>query len=144
MPLFPPPPEELATETPLQVAAVGLLIARLRAGAVSLPPRLIVVLYAISTLVGWLLGISGVTSLPATQYVAADLVLDVVVITGLWLLWRPAWVLALGLTLLGEATVAVHPREYAALLVVGAVQLALLLLPPLRRKLRSRPTPVAP
>jgi hypothetical protein len=102
-------------------------------------PRRIVLAYAASTIVAWLLGIIGVTHLPSRGYVALDLVLDVLLIAGLWLLWRTAWVLGVGVTLLGEAFGALHPRAHVALLIIGALQLALLLHPQLRRNLKARP-----
>jgi hypothetical protein len=101
--------------------------------------RRIVVAYAVCSLVGWLLGVAGATRLPSLPYVAADVVLDVLTVVGLWLLWRPAWVVALGLTLLGEAVSALHPRGHAVLIVIGAVQLVLLLFSPLRHDLQHLP-----
>lgn len=96
--------------------------------------------YAACTIVALLLGVTDVTRLPSIGYVAFDLVLEVLLITGLWLLWRPAWIFALVVTLLGEAFVALHPVAHLALLIIGAVQLALLLQPQLRRHLRASPT----
>jgi hypothetical protein len=103
-------------------------------------PRRIVLAYAGCTLIGWLLGAAGLTRLPSLPYVAADVVLDAAIIVGLWLLWRPAWVAAVALTLLGEIFVALHPLRQAALVAIGAIQLVLLLLPSLRRGLDSRPS----
>ena len=91
------------------------------------------------TVVGWALALSGVTELPSTPYVVLDLVLDGIVLVGLISLWRPAWVMAVALALLGELFVALHPVTGAVLLAVGALQLALLFLPPLRESLRGRP-----
>jgi hypothetical protein len=105
-----------------------------------MPPRRIVVAYAAVTIVACLLGIIGVTHLPSRGYVALDFGLEVLLIAGLWFLWRTAWIVAVGLTLLGEAFVAFHPRAHVALLIIGAIQLALLLHPQLRRTLRARPT----
>jgi hypothetical protein len=118
----------------------NLLPPAARAHIVSMPPRAIVLAYALCTLVAWLLGITGVTRPPPPGYVALDVGLDVLVIAGLWLLWRTAWLFALVFTLLGEALGALHPKAHSALLIIGAVQLALLLNPQLRRHVRSRPT----
>jgi hypothetical protein len=105
-----------------------------------MPPRRIVLAYAASTIVALLLGVTGVTRLPSLGYVAVDLVLDVLLIAGLLLLWRTAWIILVAFSLLGEALLAPHPRAHVALLVIGAVQLALLLHPQLRKNLRARPT----
>ena len=49
------------------------------------------------------------------------------------------WLVAVVLTVLGELFVALHPTTGAILLVIGALQLGLLLLPGLRQSLRERP-----
>jgi hypothetical protein len=102
-------------------------------------PRRIVGAYGIVTLAGWLFAVGGVTDLPATPYVIVDAVFDSFVFLGLLTLWRPVWLVAVTLTVLGELLVALHPSGGAALQVVGGIQLALLLLPPLRRGLSTRP-----
>jgi hypothetical protein len=102
-------------------------------------PRRIVLGYAIVTLVGWVVALAGVTDLPPTPYVVLDLVLDAAAVLGLFALWRPAWLVAMVLTVLGELFVALHPTTGAILLVIGALQLGLLLLPGLRQNLRERP-----
>jgi hypothetical protein len=102
-------------------------------------PRRIVIGYAMVTLVGWVVALAGVTDLPTTPYVVVDLVLDAAVVLGLFALWRPAWLVAVVLTVVGELFVALHPTTGAILLVIGALQLGLLLLPGLRQNLRERP-----
>jgi len=107
-------------------------------------PRRIVLAYAVVTTAGWTLAASGATDLPPAPYVVLDAVLDGLVFLGLLSLWRPAWVFAVALTSLGELLVALHPIAGAMLLVVGALQLGLLLLPPLRHSLRARLRPLVP
>src|SRR3954463_6858991 len=101
--------------------------------------RRAVLAFAAITILGWLLGIAGVSRLPSSGYVVADLVLDVLMFVGLWLLWRPAWVVAIVLTVLGELLLVIHPSGHSALLAIGLAQLAILALPQLRRRLATRP-----
>lgn len=103
--------------------------------------RVVVALVATSFL-GWLLDISGVTHLPSAGFVVADLIVDVLILAGLWLLWRPAWIAALVFTVLGELEFLIHPGRHVAGVVIGLVQLALLALPQLRRGLRAAPSPI--
>ena len=102
-------------------------------------PRRIVLAYGTVTAVGWVLGVAGVTDLSPTPHVVVDVIVDGIVFLGLPSLWRPAWVVAVALTLLGEFLVALHPIAGAALVTIGALQLGLLLLPDLRHALRARP-----
>jgi hypothetical protein len=87
--------------------------------------RMVIAFAAVSGL-GLLLGLSGVTHLPSARYVAADVVLEALVVVGLWFLWRPAWLFAAVVTALGELLLIVHPARNAAILMIGAAQLALL------------------
>jgi hypothetical protein len=105
-------------------------------------PRRIVLGIALTDVVSWTLAIAGVSGagrLPSTSYVAADAVLDVVVIVGLLLLWRAAWIFAVALSVLGLLIGAFHLPGGAVFFAVGAAQLVLLLLPPLRHGLHARP-----
>jgi hypothetical protein len=102
-------------------------------------PRRIVLAYALCSVVAQLLAVSGVTRLPPRGYFIADLVLEAAIILGLWLLWRPVWLFAVVLGVLGGLFVALHPIRNAVLLLIGTVQLALLLLPPLRQAVRPPP-----
>src|SRR4051794_10016288 len=97
--------------------------------------RRIVVTFAAVTVAGWLLVVGGVTDAPSGGYVVADLVLDALLVIGLWFLWRPAWIIAVVLTGLGELLFLFSPARHAVLLIVGAAQIALLFLPQLRREL---------
>jgi hypothetical protein len=100
--------------------------------------RRVVVAFAVVWLVGWALAVVGVTRLPSTPFIVVDLVFDVVVLIGLWTLYRPAWGITLALTILGELTLALHPVRHAVILLVGLIQAGLLLHPALRRGLRER------
>jgi hypothetical protein len=100
--------------------------------------RRVVLLFAALTTLGWALAVAGVTRLPSVGYVAVDVVFDVLVLIGLWLLWRPAWIAAVALTLLGELLFVFHPGRHTAVGVIGLAQLAVLALPQLRRDLRTR------
>jgi len=102
----------------------------------------VVLLYAALTVLGWVLGATGVTRLPSVGYIVADVALDALVVIGLWFLWRPAWIVAVALTLLGGLLLAFHPGRHAALLVIGLAQLAALTLPQLRRELRAQPASI--
>jgi hypothetical protein len=102
-------------------------------------PRRIVLAYGVVTLLGWLLAAAGVTDSPGTPYLIVDAALDTFIFVGLLALWRPVWLLAVALTVSGELLIALHPSGGATLLVVGAIQLGLLLLPALRRRLATRP-----
>lgn len=115
------------------------MTAGLRVRLVSMPPRRIVVCYATATLVGGLLAAIGLMRLPSRGYLASDFVLEALLIVGLWFLWRPAWIVAFWLTLLGGALLAIHPVAHLVLLLVGSVQLALLLLPQAKQQRRGRP-----
>jgi hypothetical protein len=64
--------------------------------------------------------------------------LDVLIIIGLWMLYRPAWRAMVGLTVVAEISFLLHPIRNAVLIVAGVVQLALLLHPELRRGLSDR------
>ncbi len=105
----------------------------------AMPARRIVLAYASCSVVGWILALASVTKSPSPLYMAPGVVLNAAIILGLWLLWRPVWVVTVGLSVLGELLDALHPVRRAVLLAIGAVQLVLLLLRPLRRELRSRP-----
>lgn len=106
----------------------------------AMSPRRMVLVYTACTVLGWISGAVGLTRLPSLGYVLADIVLDAGVIVGLWLLWCPVWVVSVAVTLVGELLFALHPSGRAVLLAIGAIQLAVLLLPPLRRGVRSRPS----
>jgi hypothetical protein len=82
----------------------------------SVTPRRIVLAYAASTAIGWVLAAINATRLPSSPYVGLDVVLDAAVIAGLLLLWRAAWVAAVVLASLGELFCALHPVRWAALL----------------------------
>ena len=99
----------------------------------------VVLAFAMVSVLAWLLGIAGVSRLPSAGYLVADLVLDALVVFGLWLLWRPAWIFAVVLTLLAELLLLLHPGRHVGLLVIGVAQLALLALPQLRHQLGPRP-----
>jgi hypothetical protein len=105
----------------------------------AMSPRWIVIAYAGFSVMAWVLGVVGVTKLPSLPYVAVDVALEIAIIVGLWLLWRPVWVVAVALSVLGELLVALHPGRGAVLLAIGAVQLGLLALRPLRQALQSQP-----
>jgi hypothetical protein len=105
-------------------------------------PRRIVLAIALTDVVSWALaiaGVSGAGGLASTPYVAADAVLEVVIIVGLLLLWRTVWIFAVVLSILGLLTAALHLPGGAVFFTVGAAQLVLLLLPPLRHALHARP-----
>lgn len=105
-------------------------------------PRRIVLGIALTDALSWALAIAGVSGagrLASTPYVAADAVLDVVIIGGLLLLWRAVWIFAVVLSGLGLLTAALHLPGGAVFLAVGAFQLMLLLLPPLSHGLHARP-----
>ncbi|MDQ1425308.1 MAG: hypothetical protein QOD72_2806 [Acidimicrobiaceae bacterium] len=102
-------------------------------------PRRIVIAYAGVSVLAMVLGAVGLTKLPSLPYVAVDLALEIAIIVGLSLLWRPVWVVAVALQVLGGLLVALHPGRGAVLLAIGAVQLGLLALRPLRQALQSRP-----
>jgi hypothetical protein len=85
-----------------------------------------VIAFAAVSILGLLLGWSGVRHLPSSRYVEADIVVEALVVAGLWFLWRPAWLFAAVATAFGELLFIVHPARNAALLMIGAAQLALL------------------
>src|SRR5258708_7512868 len=66
------------------------------------PAKRIVVAFAICGVVGWALAVSGVTHLPPTPYIVFDVALDVLIVIGLWMLYRPVWRAMVGLTVLAE------------------------------------------
>jgi hypothetical protein len=102
------------------------------------PARRIVVAFAACGVIDWALAVSGVTRLPPTPYIVLDIALDVLVVVGLWMLYRPAWRAMVGLTALAEISFLLHPIRNAVLILTGMVQLGLLLHPALRRGLSDR------
>jgi hypothetical protein len=96
--------------------------------------HLVAIAYAALAVVAWGLSVAGITTLPSTPYVVIDVGLDVFVTVGLWIGWRAAWVIGLAATCLGELLLVVHPLEHLVLLLIGALQFALLLLIGLQSK----------
>jgi hypothetical protein len=73
-------------------------------------PRQIVVALALLDLLAWIVSvfthIGG--NVPTGQYVILDLALEVLVLVGLWFMWRVAWLVAVAGEVLGAAFEVAH------------------------------------
>ncbi len=105
-------------------------------------PRRIVVALAVVDVGSWFLAGVGVGgNVPGRSYVIFDVVLEAVLLVGLWFLWRVAWWIAVAVAALGEVFELVHTVDdftgrRLVLLGLGLVYLGLLMLPRLRQTLR--------
>jgi hypothetical protein len=86
-------------------------------------------------------GVGG--KIPPTLFVVADIVVEALLLVGLWFLWRAAWWIAVTGTVAGELVeilrVGAWSERDMVLTVVGVVQLVMLMIPQLRAALRPLP-----
>ncbi len=110
-----------------------------------MPARRVVVALGAIELIAWLLALVSVGGkVPPLPFVVADVVVEALLLVGLWLLWRLAWWVAVAGTVASELLellrVNVWSGKDAVLVAVGIIQLALLMLPQLRASLRPLST----
>jgi hypothetical protein len=108
------------------------------------PARRVVVALGAVELIAWLLALVGVGGkVPPTSFVVADIVVEALLLVGLWFLWRAAWWIAVAGTAAGELTEIVRVSAWSGrdgvFAAVGVVQLVLLMFPQLRASLRPLP-----
>src|SRR5437763_16197973 len=101
MPLFPPPPQDIARGIQNYVNAGEALVTLARAQMAATSTRVVAVAYATCAAVAWLLVAVGITRPPSLGYILVDTAFDAVLIVGLWRGWRMPWVLARGLPAAG-------------------------------------------
>jgi hypothetical protein len=105
-------------------------------------PHTIVLVYAACQAVGLALHTSRASD-PSTGLLTFGIVVDLLILWGLWLFERWLWQLVIALTLAGEVYVAIRlvqglSAQFAVAAVLGTLEIGLLLHPSLRLAMRKR------